>query len=210
VGRLITIGTPHRGVDLARITELMPRGSPIWWFIRLLEKLGLAPARPASVVRDLDSALRKQQMAARSGTVAGVAEERVLLTDSPIYAQLHPDSEVLRDLNGPGMMPRGVACHTIYGDLRYTVQVSANSVKLVDQTVSFGDLVVAAESARDIPNVACVSHPFVDGKSFSMTLRTGPALPGPRGFEEELPSVFHNRQLANPDIQKTVLEILAP
>ena len=65
VGKLITIGTPHRGVDLARITELMPRGSPIWWLIRLLEKLGLAPARPASVVRDLNTALRQKQVTAR-------------------------------------------------------------------------------------------------------------------------------------------------
>ena len=210
VGKLITIGTPHRGVDLARMTELMPRGSPIWWLIRLLEKLGLAPARPASVVRDLNTALRQKQVAARGAPATATPEERVLLTDSPIYNQLHPDSDVLRELNQPGTMPPDVACHTFYGDIRYTVRVTANSVSLVDQTVSFGDLVVAAESARDIPHVRGVSHPFVEGKSISMTLRTGPAPTDPRSLEDESPSVFHNRQLANPNIQKAILEILAP
>ena len=209
VGKLITIGSPHLGVDLARITELMPRGSLIWWFIRLLEKLGLAPARPASIARDLDVALRRQQAAARCAAGAGSLDERVLLTDSPIYSQLHPESDVLRDLNRPHVMPPGIACHALYGDLRYAVQVAANAVKLVDQTVSFGDLVVAADSARAIPYAACVSHPFVDGKRLSMTLRAGPALPDPRGLEDETPSIFHNRQLANPRFQKTVLEILA-
>ena len=79
---------------------------------------------------------------------------------------------------------------------------------LINHTVSFGDLVVAAASARDIPNVACTSHPFVSGESITMTLRTGPALPEPRALIEHLPAISHNRQLANRDIQKAVLGIL--
>jgi pimeloyl-ACP methyl ester carboxylesterase len=209
VGRLITIGSPHRGVDLLRLTDLVPRGSLAWWFIRLLERLGLAPAMPATFARELDAALRRQQLAARrtvepDTTLPG---ERVLLTDTPIYAQLHPDSALLRDLNQPGRMPKEVFCHTFYGDIRYNVQVRANAVTLVDQTVSFGDLVVAADSARDIPHVRCDSRPFVDGKSFSMTLRAGPA-PEPRGLIEHLPDVSHNRQLANPDVQRAALELV--
>jgi pimeloyl-ACP methyl ester carboxylesterase len=210
VGRLITIGSPHRGVDLLRLTDLVPRGSLVWWFIRLLERLGLAPAMPATIARELNHALREQQLNARrsAGSRGSLPrEERVLLTDTPIYAQLHPDSALLRELNQPGAMPKGVSCHTFYGDIRYNVQVRANSLTLVDQTVSFGDLVVAAESARGIPHAKCDSRPFVDGKSISMTLRTGPA-PEPRGLVEYLPGVSHNRQLANPEIQRAVLEIV--
>jgi pimeloyl-ACP methyl ester carboxylesterase len=207
VSRLITIGSPHRGVDLLRVTDLLPKGSFAWWLIRLLERLGLAPARPAAIARELDYALRQQQLAARERATEPLPGERVLLTDSPIYAQLHPDSPVLAELNQPGMMPRDVACHTFYGDIRYTVQVRANRLTLVDQTVSFGDLVVAAASARDIPHVKCDSRAFLDGKIISMTLRTRPA-PEPRGLIEYLPDVSHNRQLANVDIQKAAVEIV--
>jgi pimeloyl-ACP methyl ester carboxylesterase len=209
VGRLITIGSPHRGVDLLRFTDLVPRGSLAWWFIRMLERLGLAPARPATYALELANALRQQQLAARrnAGTVSEtlVPEERVLLTETPIYAQLHPDSSLLHELNQPGRMPKGVSCHTFYGDIRYSVQVRANHLTLIDQTVSFGDLVVAAASARDIPHVKCDSRPFVDGKSISMTLRTGPA-PELRGLAEYLPDVSHNRQLANEEIQRAAVE----
>jgi pimeloyl-ACP methyl ester carboxylesterase len=210
VGRLISIGSPHRGVDLLRLTDLVPRGSLVWWFIRLLERLGLAPAMPATVARALDQTLRQQQLAARRSVTpdgSPLPEERVLLTDTPIYAQLHPDSALLRELNRPGMMPKEVSCHTFYGDIRYNVRVRANSVTLVDQTVSFGDLVVAADSARNIPHAQCGSRPFIDGKSIRMTLRTGPA-PEPRGLVEYLSDVSHNRQLANPDIQRAALEIV--
>lgn len=206
VGRLITIGSPHRGVDLLRLTELVSRGSFAWWFIRVLEKLGLAPARPATLARDLNAALRQQQLAARA---ASLPDERVLLTDTPIYQQLHPDSAILRELNQPGMMPQEVSCHTFYGDIRYAVQVRANTLTLVDETVSFGDLVVAAASAADIPHVRCDSRPFIDGKSISMTLRTGPA-PEPRSLIEYIPAVSHNRQLTNAEIQQAALALLAP
>ena len=205
VGRLITIGSPHRGVDLLRLTDLVPRGSIVWWFIRLLERLGLAPARPATIAAELDASLRQQQLAARRSAAHELPDGRVLLTDTPIYAQLHPDSALLRELNQPGTMPKEVACHTFYGDIRYSIRVQANSLTLVDQTVSFGDLVVAAESARDIPHVRGDSRPFIDGKSITMTLRTGPA-PEPRSLIEHLPDVSHNRQLANEEIQRAALE----
>jgi pimeloyl-ACP methyl ester carboxylesterase len=211
VGRLITIGSPHRGVDLARILELAPRGSPLW-IIRLLERLGLAPARPASTVEQLGAALRSQQLeqqAAAKGE-SPFAEPRVLLTDSPIYAQLHPDSPVLAELNRPGTMPEHVKCYTVYGDIRYSVRITANRLTLIDHTVSFGDLLVPAASAGAIPHVAGAPLPFVDGMSMHLTLTTAPAQAEPRALEDHLPSISHNRQLADPGIQQAVLEIVAP
>jgi len=210
VGRLITIGSPHRGADLARLIDLAPRGSLVWRFIRLLERLGLAPARPATTVEKLEAVLHAQQMAERTAGSPDLPENRILLTDSPVYRQLHPDSPILAELNKPGMMPRHITCHTIYGDIRYSVVIRANRITLIDHSVSFGDLVVAAESAREIPNTPCTSHPFVDGRSITMTLTTGPALPEPRSLIGALPPVAHHRQLANPEIQATILSILAP
>lgn len=212
VSRLITIGSPHRGVELARVTELAPRGSLAWWFIRLLERLGLAPAKPVSAVEQLADALRRRQQEQRDRTldVPGYPTARVLLTDSPVYAQLHPDSPVLAELNQPGKMPPGVRCYTFYGDIRYSVRITANRVKLVDYAVSFGDLLVPAESARDIPHAACTPYPFVEGEDIVMTLTAGPAQAEPRSLFDRLPSISHNNQLADPGIQKTALEILVP
>lgn len=210
VGRLVTIASPHLGVDLLRLTSLAPRGSPIWSLIRLLEKLGLAPARPAATVTRLENALRAQQLAERRVIAPELPESRVLLSDTPVYRQLHPDSDVLAALNKPGMMPRGVDCHTLYGDVRYSVRITANKMTLVDYAVSFGDLVVSAESARAIPHAACTAHPLLDGRHIEMTLTYAPADPEPRSLAEHLPKVAHNRQLANEDIQKTVLSVVAP
>ncbi len=212
VGRLITIGTPHRGVDLARILDLAPRGSPIWWFIRLLERLGLAPAMPASAVERLAASLQRQQMEQRGLNAPPPAgmEPRVLLTDSPIYKQLHPDSPLLAELARPGMMPPDVRCHCLYGDIRYSVRISTNRLALIDHTVSFGDLLVTAASARDIPSVPCTSYPFPEGESINMTLTTVPAQAEPRSLVEHLPAVSHNRQVANPAFQQAVLRILVP
>ncbi len=210
VGRLITIGSPHRGADLARLIDLAPRGSLMWRFIRLLERLGLAPARPATTIEQLEAALHAQQVAERTAHSPGFPENRVLLTDSPIYGQLHPDSPVLAELNKPGMMPGHVNCHTVYGDIRYSITIRANRITLVDHTVSFGDLLVTAESAREIPHTPCTAYPFVDGKSIAMTLTTAPALPEPRSLLDALPVVSHHRQLANPEIQTAILSVLAP
>ena len=83
VGRLITIASPHRGVDLARLTELAPRGSLGWQFIRLLEKLGLAPALPAQSVEAWGATLNQAQLTAQ----AQVAPE--LLPDSRSCSPTH-------------------------------------------------------------------------------------------------------------------------
>jgi pimeloyl-ACP methyl ester carboxylesterase len=212
VGRLITIGTPHRGVELGRIIDLAPRGSPQWWFVRLLERVGLAPAKPASTVERLAELLQRQQIEQRGpdAPLADGVQPRVLLTDTPIYKQLHPDSPLLADLAKPGMMPSDVRCYTLYGDIRYSVRIRMNRLTLIDHTVSFGDLVVSAASARDIPNVQCTSYPFVEGESLDMTLTTAPAQAEPRSLIDQLPAVSHNRQVANPAFQKAVLGIVVP
>ena len=66
VGRLITIGSPHRGVDTLELIKLAPRKSLAWRLIRLLEKLGLAPALPAQAVDAWEATLNQRQLEARA------------------------------------------------------------------------------------------------------------------------------------------------
>ena len=209
VGRLITIASPHRGVDLARLTELAPRGSLGWWFIRLLEKLGLAPALPAQAVEAWEATLNEAQLAERAQVAPEMSSDaRVLLTDTPIYQQLHPDSPVLAELNRPGTMPANIACHCFYGDILVRVAVRAAGLWLLDHTTSFGDLAVPAYSARAIPNVQSAPHPFVTQKSLEWTLRVAPAKDEARALADYLPETQHGKLLSNPAVQEGVLSVV--
>ncbi len=209
VGRLITIGSPHRGVDLLRLTALAPRNSLIWRFIRLLERLGLAPALPAAAVEAWEAALHESELAER-GRIAPEAlpDSRVLLTDTPIYQQLAPDSPLLAELNRPGALPALVEAHTFYGDIRLGVRITAAGLKLVDRTVSIGDMAVPAYSAREIPGASATRHPFVTEKRVEMTLRVTPAETGTRSLAAFLPDTAHAKLLVNPAVHDGVLSLL--
>jgi triacylglycerol esterase/lipase EstA (alpha/beta hydrolase family) len=209
VGRLITIASPHRGVDLARLTELVPRGSLGWWFIRLLEKLGLAPALPAQAVEAWEATLNEAQLAERAQMAPEMSSDaRVLLTDTPIYQQLHPDSPVLAELNRPGTMPANVTCHCFYGDILVRVAVRAAGLWLVDHTTSFGDLAVPAYSARAIPNVRTTPHPYITEKSLEWTLHVAPIGDEERSLADDMPETQHGKLLSNPAVQDGVLSVL--
>jgi pimeloyl-ACP methyl ester carboxylesterase len=209
VGRLITIASPHRGVDLARLTELAPRGSLGWQFIRLLEKLGLAPALPAQSVEAWGATLNQAQLTARAQVAPEMPPDaRVLLTDTPIYQQLHPDSPVLAELNRPGTMPANVTCHCFYGDILVRVAVRAAGLWLLDHTTSFGDLAVPAYSARAIPNARSIPHPFITEKSLEWTLHVAPIEDEERSLADDMPETQHGKLLANPAVQEGVLSVL--
>ena len=209
VGRLITIASPHRGVDLLRLTELTPRGSVGWWIVRLLEKLGLAPARPAESVEAWEATLNQAQWTERAQVVPEVLpDSRVLLTDTPIYQQLHPDSPVLAELNRPGTMPASVDCHCFYGDILVRVAVRVIGLWLMDHTSSFGDLAVPAYSARAIPNAHSTPHSFVTQKSLEWTLRVSPSEDEARALADYMPETQHGKLLSNPAVQEGVLSVL--
>ena len=211
VGRLITIGSPHRGVDLLRLTTLAPRDSLPWRFIRLLEKLGLAPALPAEAVEGWEASLNQAQLAERARVVPELLPgTRVLLTDTPIYQQLAPDSPLLAELNRPGTLPADVEAHTFYGDIRIRTRVllGQGGPALLDRAVSFGDLAVSADSAREIPNAHASPHPYVTEKVLEWTLRTAPSDAGARALADYLPETQHGKLLSNPAVQDGVLSIL--
>jgi pimeloyl-ACP methyl ester carboxylesterase len=212
VGRLITIGSPHRGVDLMRLTDLAPRNSLPWRFIRLLEKLGLSPARPGETVDAWEQELQRQQQEARAAWAAGTSstEAGVLLTDTPIYQQLHPDSSLLAALNKPGTMPGHVECHTFYGDIRVGVRITlgAGGAALLDHTESFGDLAVPAYSAREIPGAQATPRAFLTEKRLELALRFVPSEPAASALAAFLPDTAHAKLLSNPAVHAGVLSLL--
>lgn len=211
VGRLITIGSPHRGVDLLHLTRLTPRNSLGWRLIRLLERLGLAPALPASAVKAWEEAFNQQQAAARTRLAPAAIgpPARVLLTDTPIYEQLAPDSPLLAELNRPGTLPGGIECHCFYGDTRVTLHVQAGAVTLLDETVSLGDFAVPAHSAREIPGTSATSHPYVTERRLTLTLRSAPRPADERSLNAILPDTAHANLLSNPAVHDAVLALLS-
>ncbi len=211
VGRLITIGSPHRGVDTLELTKLAPRNSVAWGFVRLLEKLGLAPALPAQAIDAWETALDQSQREAREKLAEGpLPESRVLLTDSPIPEQLAPDSPLLAGLNQPGSLPANIDAHCVYGDIRLRVRVllGAGGVSLLDHAVSFGDLAVPARSAREIPGATSTPHEYSTEKLIELTLRFGPAATESRSLAGFFPETQHGRLLSNPEVQDGVLALL--
>lgn len=209
VGRLITIGSPHRGVDLLRLTRFAPRNSLIWRLVRTLERLGLAPALPASAIEAWEQAFHENELAERGRIVPEILpDSRVLLTDTPIYHQLAPDSPLLAALNRPGTLPDEVESHTFYGDIRVHLRVSAGRLKLIEQTVSFGDMVVPAESACEIPGAQATPHPYITEKMLEIALRAPAQEEATRSLYEFLPDTSHGRLLSNPAVHDGVLALL--
>ena len=158
-----------------------------------------------------DKATLNQAQLTERGQVAPemLPDSRVLLTDTPIYQQLAPDSPVLADLNRPGKMPDNVVCHCFYGDILVRVAIRVIGLWLMDQTTSFGDLAVPAYSARAIPNAQSTPHPFVTQKSLEWTLHVAPPEDEARALADYLPETQHGKLLSNPAVQEGVLSVVA-
>jgi pimeloyl-ACP methyl ester carboxylesterase len=234
VGRLIQIASPNRGVDLLRLVKLLPANSLPRLLIRALEKLGLAPALPGEALDAWDTLLARDQIAERARLLPELAEsalgtsapgEQALISDSPILQQLDPDGALLMALNRAGTMPEGVECHTIYGDIRVKVRLTAgllfrqaagSRLTLLNITRSFGDLTVPAASAREIPGASATPHPFITEKRIVLSLQAasaaaGGAAPAPEEeglLAEHLPDTAHGRLLVNSAVHEAVISII--
>jgi pimeloyl-ACP methyl ester carboxylesterase len=233
VGRLIQIGAPNRGVDLLRLTKLVPANSLPWQLIRALENLGLAPALPGEVVEAWDAMLARDQIAERARIIPELspspggpitAGEQVMIADSPILHQLDPDGTLLANLNRAATMPDEVECHTFYGDILVNLRVSAGRLTLLNHTQSFGDLTVTAFSAKDIPGAQATPHAFITEKRIALSLRYKGGGPhraandtqgaGPPTQEDVLllagllPDTTHGRLLVNPAVHEAILSVV--
>lgn len=205
VARLIEIGTPNLGADLARVITLIPPDSIIWRVLHWLERLSsgrsLALRRLAQVERQLE----QLQLEAYE-TQFGPRPRGYL--DSPALRQITPGSEFLRALNQPHNTPRTVDFHAIFGDIRFGVSVLWGVLPLWSRSASFGDLLVPVYSAQEIPGATPARYRLAYEEEW--TLRLGQVGLAARDFAEQyLPSVSHSNLLRNPAVHQVVWEILA-
>ncbi len=144
VKALITVGTPHLGIFLAEIADLVPH---FWqkWVLNVVEWLPFPRGQPATVVRLWQERLEAMQRMALGELVPDLDVFR-----SPALHQLQPDSDFLRRLNRPESWPAGVDAGLIWGDIRLAMRVMCGARTLWRQNVSFGDLVVSARSASTL------------------------------------------------------------
>lgn len=226
VGRLIQIASPNRGVDLLRLTRLIPANSLPWRLIRALEKLGLAPALPAEAIEAWEAMLAQDQIAERARLIPELspppggpltAGEQATIADSPILHQLDPGGPLLAALNRAGTMPDDVECHTFYGDIRVNVRARAGGLTLLNHTQSFGDLTVPAASAKEIPGARATPHAFITEKRIALSLRVTSDAEGagvlPPGEDSLLlagllPDTAHGKLLVNPAVHEAVLSLI--
>jgi pimeloyl-ACP methyl ester carboxylesterase len=226
VGRLIQIAAPNRGVDLLRLTKLIPANSLPWRLLRALERLGLAPALPGEAIGAWEAMLAQDQIAERARLIPELGKatagsftvgEQVMISDSPILHQLDPQGPLLVTLNRAGAMPGEVECHALYGDIRINVRVAAGRLTLLDHTQSFGDLTVPASSASEIPGARSTPHAFITEKRIVLSLRV-PKEPASAGAlapaDDELllagllPDTAHGKLLVNPAVHAKILSIV--
>jgi pimeloyl-ACP methyl ester carboxylesterase len=226
VGRLIQIASPNRGVDVLRLTKLMPASSLPRRLIRLLEKVGLAPALPGQAIDAWEAMLAQDQIAERGRLIPELGEgpagsaavgEQVMITDSPILRQLDPDGPLLAALNKAGTMPGDVECHALYGDIRVNIRVAAGGLTLLNHTQSFGDLTVPAFSAKEIPGAQTTPHAFITEKRIALSLRATKEARETAALASAkdggllaglLPDTAHGNLLVNPDVHEAVISII--
>jgi pimeloyl-ACP methyl ester carboxylesterase len=226
VGKLIQIASPNRGVDLLRLTKLIPGDSLSWRLLRALEKLGLAPALPGEALEAWEAMLAQEQITERARLIPELsrsngepltAGEQGMIVDSPILHQLDPDGPLLAALNKAGTMPDHVECHTLYGDIRVSVRVAAGGLTLLNHTQSFGDLTVPVFSAREIPGAHATPRAFITEKNIALSLRAAGDTPSAGSLtpKEEalllaglLPDTAHGKLLVNPDVHKEVISVV--
>ncbi len=198
VGRLVTLATPHQGVELASLVHLVPPDAFIWTVLRWLEKLPFVRGTPVADLARLEAEVQALQ--------ARVLAEEMPLTaqgylDSPAVAQMTPGSDFLAALNRPGAMPKEVEYLLLWGDVRFSAAVRWGLVNLWERAVTFGDLLVSAHSASTL-NMPAGHVAFPWGRS--VEVRVGDPAAAPTGISDFLPPVSHSSLLLNPDVHAAI------
>jgi pimeloyl-ACP methyl ester carboxylesterase len=207
VRRLITIGTPHLGVDLTRVLDLIPPGSPLRRAVQWAERWLRWRRDPAEQLQEAEDAVHNWQQRARRDTFRRLGARAVDRLDSPALRQIQPGSEFLAALNAPGAMPKDVGYDALYGDVRVHLQVRMGRAWLLyERTISLGDLLIPVETARTIPNAPVRAYGFSHQEE--VTIWLGRAVEGLTGLWAELPPCYHGNLRRNRAVQARVLSIL--
>ncbi len=157
VGRVIFLGTPHRGVDVEDILDPLPTNFLLY---RLMLRVHfMLPPEYHEHERTLRE--RFQEMRHKTKQLLTVQGSTEGTGEIPAFKELHPDSPFLQQINAPGAMPQDIAYHNIYGDVRARVRFELLGRDLINHEKSFGDLLVTTGSASSIPNAPSQCYPLL-------------------------------------------------
>lgn len=205
VGRVIFLGTPHRGVDIEDILDPLPTNFLVYrLMIRLHYLLPPEYHGQSESLRAKFHDLGRQTRQAFYGD--GLADATTEST--PAFKQLHPGSDFLNDINRPGVMPRDIRYFNIVGNIRAGVRIHALGRDLVNGEKDFGDFLVSVASAGSIPNAESECCPITDEHCLTVDLRrrTSQLVRLTATPHQRLPIHRHLRSL--PVARERMLEIL--
>ncbi len=164
VGRVIFLGTPHRGVDVEDILDPLPTNLLLY---RLMVRVHyLLPPEYHEQSRSLSTQFREMRRLTKTAFLGG--DEAA--AETPAFKQMHPGSAFLTDINRPGTMPKDAHYYNIVGDIRARVWIEAFRRVLVDAQKSFGDFLVTTSSAGSIPNAPSQCYPLTDEYSIKVDI----------------------------------------
>ena len=202
VGRVIFLGTPHRGVDVEDILDPLPTNLLLY---RLMVRVHyLLPPEYHEHSESLRARFLDWQQVSK-GVLKPSADDSTGPT--PAFKQMHPNSPFLNDINQPGAMPTDIVYHNIIGDIRAHVCLDVWGRRLINAERSFGDMLVTTASAGAVPNASSSCYPIVDtyGLDADVGRRASHLVQLERG-EGALPIHRHLRSL--PAARQRMLEIL--
>jgi pimeloyl-ACP methyl ester carboxylesterase len=206
IARLITLGTPHQGVNFLDLFDPFPPDSPVYrWLARLGKFL---PPDYLSQLESVHGQMRAWQNETRRAHLGDEAEQ-ARLKETPAFMQLNPGSDFLNTINRRGAMPEGVEFHSIYGDIRVRFSLTAYGLGLAHPEVWLGDTIVNADSARDIPNANVIRYPLTEIHTVQIPL-LGPPIPVEFNITASAGhlSPTHTNLRRHPDARKHILSIL--
>lgn len=189
IRKLITVGTPHRGVYL------------LW-----LDKI-------ADVFPDSPLLIRTQlHQLVNQGIWSYLGSENRQSPDlnSDAVQEVRPDSEFLVGLNNLTMIVKHPSYYTLYGDIDASIGFQVFIYKF-SYKMSLGDLMVLPNSAAGIPYSPTSRYSFSDAEDFSVGV-SGDTQNG-FGFSIDLLTMKdenykHTKLLKQAQIQSTIVDIL--
>ncbi|MDQ7029227.1 MAG: alpha/beta fold hydrolase [Ardenticatenia bacterium] len=209
VKALITVGTPHLGVSLAEVTDLLPHHHWRRWLLRAVEWLPFPRGQPVTLLRLWQGRLAAMQRRAIGELLSDLPG--VDLIASPALRQLQPDSDFLRRLNRADQWPTGVEAALLWGEIRLAVRITWKQYTLWSDTINLGDLVVSARSASTLVGAPVRRRrALVNETEIAVPLDRVDDLVMPEAtvldLSELLPPEQHNNLLKQEDVHRTVAQ----
>ncbi len=203
VGRVIFLGTPHRGVDIEDLLDPLPTNFLIY---RLMVRLHyLFPPEYHEQARVLRGMFQDLKASTQEALLGDSDEAR----EMPAFKQMHPGSNFLNEINRPGAMPQDIEYFNIVGDVRVGLNVEWLDRVIWKWERSFGDLLVSTSSAGAIPNAPSRCDALVEEHCLEVDLGRRLSRLVKLSDTGDHPTPIHRHLRSLPAARQCILDILA-